>query len=326
VSFTGPENTFKQMCEVDETGSGLCTDPPTESSLFMRQDSCGRLHIPFKWDGIFTTTPVVLAGYSATSRKRLGEENRIWIPGREFVGSTPTAKGNYDDAITEWRKPDMTVVYPTPTESGLKGVVDKATAATVHIFPNYEVKVLCETPSSSGVPEACEGVDRGVNASIPNCACRDRYDADCTCKIEEPGRYFACVGGDRENMPCTRHHHCNDKDGAPGGLCNGKPLCREDGAVYRADSNGPTGAACETNADCSEGLPQCGFRLFDLSAQKDNGQSMIQLDRRLKKGARKRRGACVDTTTSSCNNLDENHDPKGCSSGECRGYRLLVTK
>jgi hypothetical protein len=328
LTFTGPVNTFKNICEIDHSGGNRCADPPTDKTLSMRQDSCGRLHIPFKWDGVFVDTPVVVAGQSATSRKTQGGENRIWVPGREFVGSTPTAAGNGGGTDIDWRKPDITVWYPTSTEFGLKGVVDKTTPSTVHIFPNYEVRVLCDKPSSSGVPEACEGVDRGVNASVPNCACRDRYTADCSCKLEEPGRYFACVGGDRAEMPCTRHAHCNNKDGTPGGLCNGNPVCRPAGSVYKADPITLTGPACETDQNCAErtdGLTQCGFRLFDLSAQGEaTDKSLIQLEHRLKHGGKKRRGTCVSAPGDSCNNLDDNADPQGCQSGECRGYRLEV--
>jgi len=327
VAIDAPVNTFKNLCEIDNSGGGLCANPPADKALFMRQDRCGRLHVPFNWDGIFTTDPVVLAGQSATSRKTDGEENRIWIPGREFVGSTPTASSESGVGDVDWRKPDIEVWYSTDTEFGLKGVVDKAEPSTVHILPNYEVKVFCDSPSNSAVPEACEGVDRGVNPSIKDCACRDRYSANCTCRREEPGRYFACAGGDRDGMPCTRHDHCNNKDGTSGGLCNGQPVCRPAGSVYKVDLTTPTGPSCDVDADCesrTDGLTQCGYRLFDLTAQTGATPGVIQLDQRLKKGGNKRRGTCVDAPASSCNNLKAKQDPLGCSSGECRGYQLVV--
>ena len=106
-------------------------------------------------------------------------------------------------------------------------------------------------------------------------------------------------------------------------------MCRALGSVYKVDAGGATGPRCLTDDSCkarTDGLTQCGFRLFDLSAQKEtvNSKSVVQLERRLKRGGKKRRGACVDAPVGSCTNLNENADPQGCQSGECRGHRLVV--
>ena len=320
------KNVFKEKCEDSSppaTDLESCDDDRTELQLW--EDSCGGVHIPFDWDAIrkntTTNTDVtrVVAGRSATARAEKGKlaDSRIWVPGREFLGSTPWDDITGTVTPADWRKPDIEVWYPSasPEEIGLRGSVDELDSV-VHIYPHMPVSLACGGVSGE---EACMAVEGGGGIQ---CACRDRYAADCDCiKLASP-KYFACEGGDFDHMPCTRHRHCNSKPGSgnPDGTCSRKPSCRKDGkhGVWPAAA-APSNTECWDKHACGTAHPQCGYRLFDISDRKDHPThpGRIDLNAEIATAGASRRGVCEANPNTKCNPSSQ------CSgSVKCRGYML----
>jgi hypothetical protein len=325
-------NDFQDKCEdlpPADPDLAKCADDHTDLQLW--EDQCGGVHIPFDWREIrkdISTTPPkditrVVAGRSATSRTEKGKlsSKRIWIPGREFIGSTPWADPQGTAATVDWRKPEIEPWYPaeSPEEVGLRGSVDQDDSI-VHVFPRMPVTLACKFGSNV---EACMGV--GENGGI-SCACTDRYPADCTCEMLSPPSFFACDGGDFDEMPCTRHAHCNSKPGSgnPSGSCSAQPTCQKDGKIGVWEFPGQaSGDKCWVDQACVDPTPWCGKRLFDVSDRKETPSKpeLIELDAKIDSGAsgaRHRRGACKESRANVCNQKGAN----ACDTGECRGYTL----
>jgi hypothetical protein len=340
IPGTISKNKFKEKCEdlpSPDPDLEKCDDD--RSILDFWEDACGGVHIPFDWTEIrkdtSTSTDVTrrVAGRSATSRTESGHlsSKRIWVPGREFVGSTPWNDPQGTAATTDWRKPDVEVWVPaeSPEEFGLRGSVDQPDSI-VHIFPRMPVSLACDGVAGD---EACMGVEGGGGIS---CACRDRYPVGCVCKDVDPPKFFACDGGDFEGMPCTRHQHCNSKPGSPNpdGSCTQKPTCQKDGKQGVWESPGSSaGTACWADGKCTQVAqhPWCGYRLFDISDRKHPVYpKQRQLDAEINTGGRPRRGVCKGdkgkrnkvcnhVAGNNCNLADCDQNATVC---ECRGYTL----
>jgi hypothetical protein len=338
------KNDFMERCENPSSPDpdlAACEDK--RKILKLWDDQCGGVHIPFDWARIRkdnSTNPPTditrwVAGRSATSRMQKGNlaGERIWIPGREFIGTTPFDDAQGTIASIDWRKPEIDVWYPpgSPKEVGLRGTVDQADSI-VHIFPRMPVTLACDGVTGN---EACMGVEGGGGIS---CACGDRYPASCTCKLLSPPLFFACDGGDFDEMPCTRHAHCNSAPGSsnPNGTCSRQPTCQQDGQNGVWQSSGPapaavpaTKTACWVNDTCQQAVnrPWCGYRLFDLRDRKDapsipNVTPAIELDADIVKGGRARRGVCEGDRGKACNHNAANGCDQTADEGVCRGYTL----
>ena len=332
------QNDFHALCDdlpnqpADLAQCADASPTPPDAALDLWEDSCGGVHIPFDWSKIrkdnSTTPPTditrVVAGRSATARTTKGsdkhssnkkEDERTWIPGREFMGSTPWAGPQGTAATTDWRKPEIDVWYSEdfPHEIGLRGSTD-GPDSIVHVYPRMPVSIVCK---NSPDDEGCMAVTGHGGVS---CACRDRYPADCECHVVGPPKYFACENGEFDWMPCTRHDHCNSKFGSsiPDGTCTRQPRCMKDDRTGIWGYPGPpptVGDPCWSDEGCKDDPNrQCGYRLFDLGDRKNDTPSkpnLIVLDKEIPHspgpGNRVRRGACkgdrkevCTTATKSC--------------------------
>ena len=333
------KNVFKKQCEnlvPPPAGLAPCDDNDPISPLQLWEDSCGGIHIPFDWTGIRKTasTPSTditrwVAGRSATSRTEAGnpDSSRIWIPGREFLGSTPWDDASGTLGTTKWRKTDIDVWYPDdPSEEvGLRGSTDQPDSI-VHVFPRMPVSIVCWNGAGT---EGCMRVAEGGGVT---CACEERYPAGCKCAIPNRPQYFECEGGDYDGMPCTRHGHCNSAQGSPNpnGSCSRKPTCRPDNknGVWSGPWPGPPPPGmgqCWDDDDCTQPNFSCGHRLFDLKDRKKGPQApedLRELDAKIvtATGSRPRRGVCKNERITTCNHTPAN--PCAGNQGPCRGYTL----
>jgi hypothetical protein len=323
------KNDFKALCEdMDPAPPGLtlCDNNPTGTLQFW-EDSCGGIHIPFDWTGIRkglpTTVARKVAGRSATSRLQVGnpnQEKRIWIPGREFLGSTPwdDASGAYPS--TEWRKPEIDTWYQRDAslhEAGLRGTVDEDDSI-VHVYPRMPVYRVCRNGTDY---EACMKV---AEDGVVRCACGDRYDpASCSCETAPSPMYFQCDGGDFAGMPCTRHEHC-DSDSGNSGNCSQKPSCQPIGPnrVWEGPWNGTTPQLPPGSGDCSNdddcpGQQTCGYRLFDFPGSETPMTLHVEIPHQSDNQAC---GVCQQSQGRNTNCNRGKACPAG--TGNCRGFTL----
>jgi hypothetical protein len=320
-------NNFAKACENEDSTLPACQPPGTLPDLKMWQDRCGGVHIPFTWVDIRTQSGGVtinrgVKGRSGVGREKPAENPRIWVPWREFLGSTPIADPQGTMPGVSWRRPRINVWYTpeAPEEFGMEGSVDQDDSI-VHVFPRLRANLVC---SGTGQANACMGIEQETTGGFVTCACADLGAADCTC--DPPlvtARYFACGSGPSRGMPCTRDKHCN-----PGGRCDAKPHCQEPGAVWKGTPD-ETARDCTVDDDCeTEAVKtQCGYRLFNLEDAIENApptgpkSGIITLDAKVTGGGpRKRRGGCK-TGGAACSN-NPSGTPAACAQGDCRGYLL----
>ena len=346
-----PKNNFAKQCENSPTASpSLAPCKNAADVLKSWRDECGGIHIPFDWTEIRknnqgTAVVRLVDGRSGTSRDRAGGGERIWIPGREFLGSTPYNDPQGTSATTDWRFPDIDVWYPadSPESVGLIGTVDE-NDSIIHAFPRMQASIFCNDNDD----EACMSVEGQYSGSGLNCACRDRYPASCTCNDLTPPRYFACAGGDFGGMPCTRHAHCNSTTGSQGGQCSQQPTCQPSDAdgVWKAGRGHSAGHKCWNDGECSgimrclgeqslsctsdadcQGVgpckesPWCGYQLFNLADRANSG--VIGLSAKILQGVLPvGRGVCKGNSAKSCSNDPSNLKQCAAGDGNCTGYTL----
>lgn len=320
-----PWNTFVEQCQ---DGAGWaspmpsCQNPPTASTLTMWEDDCHGVYVPFKYDALLGTTPDKwerqVQGQTALAPKNGPAADRLWIPGAEFVGTLTEADvtGTGTGFVSDPRRAQLDVWFPTDQEFGVRGIVDKP-ASILHVVPRLPVTLLCANKPD----EACMGVPTVPSLDATRCACRDRYAPDCQCEPTVPARYFQCSVS---NMPCTRHAHCN-----PDELCNKQPSCQQEGEVWKKGGANPSsGTPCWHDGHCTGAKAQCGFLLFDMRDLREPGKAEVILDAKLSAaGTRKRRGVCEDTgkagkpVRKACSNASSG---PSCASdeGDCSEYVL----
>lgn len=312
-----------------------CGDAPTHLRFW--RSECGAIHIPLDYsnirreqldDGQVVEINRVLSGRSGVGRAKDTDKRRIFVPGREFVGSTPPQDAGDTDPDTRWRFPEIDTWYPAgdnAAELGLTGLADKD-RSIVHVFPRRPAFRVCT--DASGGQGGCMGVtSAGIFCArdipkIPEIPCED---------TDENGKYFACVGGGRDNMPCTRDLHCKKKDDTEDGdgTCTRQPICRPNGAIWRYDADEDpypsTATKCSTDSECPKGQ-QCGYSLFDFATRVDD-KGLYALDASIDDNTitnRKRRGACAGNATKACTNGGPLDPPRCTGNGRCRGYSLVA--
>jgi len=316
----------------------------TTPTLKLWRSSCGGIHIPLDYANIRirkqldgsqrTRVKRWLYGQSGAGRETDADSKRIYVPGREFVGSTPDYDSSSRRADTNWRLPELDVWYPDGQEGaefGLKGVADKD-ESIIHVFPRIPAIYVCaKTATGTDIdpPRGC----MGVGSQGTHCSCEESYGPGCTCeRLSVGGQFFACEGGDRANMPCTRDAHCKSRDTSrESGTCSRHPICRPGDTVWRRKplsiDPDPEGAVyCESDGQCEDG-EQCGYSLFDFKTRVDvNGWYYLDRDvALLPTSGRIRRGACAHDRELVCSNAGLPNFPEICpDSNRCRGYRLVA--
>jgi hypothetical protein len=334
-------NDFAAQCE---SAASSATPPPelascanVPSTLRFWRSECGGIHFPLDYttirrkrlaDATSTSIDRRLAGRSGVGRQYDVDGRRIYVPGREFLGSTPPQDVSAESPDTRWRFPEIETWYPAGPQSselGLRGSVDKD-KSIIHVFPRRPAFRTCTDTAS--VEHACMGIGQaGVF-----CALDRANTANATCTSTSGlGKHFACEGGGRDNMPCTRDLHCVRKDATEtgDGTCTRQPLCIPKGTVWRYWKHEPypgSASKCWADSDCQAG-EQCGYSLFDFTGRVD-ADGLYTLDTTVVSAAaatasaRKRRGACVGDETAACTNGTSNDPPLCSSNRRCRGYAL----
>jgi hypothetical protein len=321
-------NDFSKACEdLDSTTVPTCQASTPLPALILWQDTCGGVHIPFDWTAIRTLPNGTketrwLFGQSGVGRKKSDQDPSFWVPGREFVGSTPVQDPQGTTPGVSWRKP-LIDIWKTNNddEFGFQGTADQDNSI-VHVFPRLHTQLVCTGTSGNN---ACMGIEQHTTGGDVICACEDRGVPGCGCELLQTARYFVCSSGPNKGMPCTRDRHCN-----PNGTCDGKPHCQDPADSVWTGQPDSTGTECTVDDDCkNQGTKtQCGYRLFSLADAINNPGSLapvpttgtIVLDPTLTMGGpHKRRGVCKANPAKSCGN---GTGPGACSQGDCRGYQL----
>src|SRR5262249_58428737 len=114
-------------------------------------------------------------GQTALPQKNGAAEDRLWIPGAEFVGTLSEADvtGTGPGFVTDPRRARLDVWFPTNQEFGVRGIADKP-QSILHVVPRLGVTLLCATKD-----EACMAVPTVPSFEATRCACPDRYAPDC---------------------------------------------------------------------------------------------------------------------------------------------------
>lgn len=337
------ENDYQKLCtSPDVPGFAECKGAGSGvNELVFWRSKCGGIHFPFSW-GEIRADPAdpndpdknkdrVLAGMTATARKKKsGIERRIYLPGREFVGSTDCVSLCSDPPCTnagDWRIPEIDIWAEAAgaTTLGLTGVVDK-NASVIHVYPRTKAAIQCKDPNDSTKRQGCMKVDRYQGDRRSVCACRDREPVGCDCLPTATPRFFECEAppnwaGAYEfaGLPCTRHGHCPF-----GGYCAADPTCvDEDKSVWRKSVT-PGAATCQDDGECSGG-EVCGFRLFDFADRVDATTSVGKLRRKITgaPNAKHTRGYCSNKRDKKCKKNQSCQSPAICGLGqtcECTGF------
>ena len=312
---------FAEECENEDATPPLCRTNAVRS-IKLWQDECGGVHIPFDWKGILPASRKrEVSGRSGVGREKSDKDPAVWIPGREFLGSTPINDPQGTSPGVDWRRPKIDVWPDNPDEFGLMGRIDQDDSI-VHIFPRLPTKVVC-----AGTKNACMGIDSDSDPHFVTCACADNGTTPCTCDELDAPRFFVCGSGDKRGMPCTRDRHC------PSGRCDGTPHCHPFGSVWKGQPDNQ-GTECMIDQNCrttGAAKQQCGYRLFNLEDAIDDPIDFppapkwgaIVLDAKLETGGpHKRRGVCKKNG-KPCGN---GNGPGRCAQDECRGYQLRAGK
>jgi hypothetical protein len=338
------ENDYQKLCtSPDMMGFAECKGASSGvNEIAFWRSKCGGIHFPFSW-GEIRADPAdpndpdknkdrVLAGMTATARKKkqAGVEHRIYLPGKEFTGSTDCVSQCSDPPCTnagDWRIPeiDLWAQAAGATTLGLTGVVDK-NASVIHVYPRTKAAIQCKDPNDPAKRQGCMKVDRYQGKRRALCACRDREPVGCDCLQTATPRFFECEAppnwtGAYEfaGLPCMRHDHCPF-----GGYCSADPTCLdEDKAIWKKNASLGT-VSCQDETPCANG-EVCGFRLFDFSERVDATTGVGKLRRKVTgaPNSAETRGYCSNKRDKRCKKHQNCKGAAICSLGqtcECTGF------
>ena len=316
--MTAEENDFRKEC--DGLGDGATSDlvpcRADADGLSITVHTGGMLEIPFSYEAIRKykdehhkpkSADRELSGRSALSRASQVGFGRIFVPGREFLGSVAPGSNPGNP-----RRPDIDVSNPLAGTQELQvtGSVDQD-ASLVRFYPRVPVAFVC----GSNPEQACQAFSRAGEAEKAICACEEAgKDDGCegVCQPLVDPRYYECEGGAFDGLPCTRPRHCGE-----GGTCSAKPRCVPALATWNIYSVIPQNA-CWSDAECTTaGFPQCGYRLFDLASRAPAGVYTTQYEI-VGTTAPDQSGVCKNNRNIGCSNSLE--CPSG--NGPCLGYSL----
>ena len=284
VALAAP-NDFQTVCWRYRGGTPHCKGGA--GGVRFTLDESGNVVIAMRWRNIGAGPRKRALRGSSSIDAFAGLRAPIVVPSAEFLDSSDlhgTPFGTRPFFIPEKRT-------DRPLELTLLGHADKG-ESVLRIFRRRLWDHVCTGGPNAG--QACEAAPQD-----------EREKDDCPgarCAAEARSRFFACAGGARDGLPCTRPHHCGEGRCLPGSVCY-------------TPAGAPTAKACSTDADCGAG-EECGRGLFDLRNRPEDHPGTIAetpgtrvpgvCDLGDNEGAR-----C--TSTSECN-------PRG-SGARCVAYR-----
>ncbi len=241
-----PPNDFQALCTEDVGDKPRCKGGGGVVLRFTVGDD-GVVLIPMKWTNILRPKDGGLdrrqvRGSSAVDAF-LNGNSPIFIPSAAFL-ETQTVVG------TGFNVEPLFVPDPLPNrpnEVTLFGTSDKDDSV-LRILPRRLWERQCSGGVNNG--QACEPYPQ-YNTTKQDCP-------GGTCAVRPTPSYFACVGGTRDKLPCTRPHHCPG-----GGTCSPGSQCY-------THSGGATGKPCQTEAQCDQDQ-DCGLGLFEFRDRAKNG-------------------------------------------------------
>jgi hypothetical protein len=251
-----------------------------------------------------------------------GQGNRIVIPSAVFLETT-TQQGGAFSPNPSFVPLDLSTIRPN--EQSFSGTADKG--KSVLKFARRKLWAY-----------SCNGGANQSQACEPDWAGVDCPSAQC---VQSPtATYFACVGGPRNRLPCTRTAHCLNGTCQPlsqttnvcvlfDGTQTGTTCKKEDDCTPRCQpvstagaakvcvefDGTPTGTPCTVDSDCVA-TAECGPGLFEFRDRVTNGVGALT---RIATGVR---GVCdsgpqfgaVCTQSSTC------------GGGNCVTYRASALK
>lgn len=202
-------NDYKAVCHADLDDDAIEDCDATATSLNFAVDADGNLLIPMDWSNVLRSisgSGGATVGYgkryvrgSTTLQKTSTPgSGRIEIPGEDFLSSWPPIGGT-------WTTPPEFRAIRVPKrehELTLFGTIDQ---------PRSVLRIARRLRST----HVCQG------GTTEGSACRPgRHECECAADVKEccvPAknqRYFQCVGGAYDSLPCTGRSQC------PGGTCS----------------------------------------------------------------------------------------------------------
>ena len=212
----------------------------------------GRVEIPIRWAMILRPkgTPDQYYRRAVEASTALeafsGVDRKIVIPSAAFLQTVPPQGGAFSPA------PIFLPSDERPNELTLIGTADKG-VSVLRFFPRLLWTHACGGGPNKG--QACEPapVDNVSQVDCPQSTCGDQL----------PARYYACAGGARAGLPCTRPHQCGaSATCAPGATC-------------QTLSGGGSATPCQSDGDCPGG-EQCGRGLFELRDRANQNLGTIE--------------------------------------------------
>jgi hypothetical protein len=252
-----PENNYQRMC--NDAGSNLppCLDKDDEFRFTV--DQAGNLALPMSWTNILKNR----AGSSKKDNRELrgstpiravtGTEGAVAVPSQAFLASF-TPVGTQFNVPPRFEPQKLT---DRPRELVLIGEADEP-ESVLWVSRRKLWGLQCQTGAKAN--QACE---------------KETAHQDCAGKACTPlasPLYFACAGGKRDGLPCTRTTHC-----AKGG---GKCL---PGTKCVTLSGQPTATSCTTDSDCAADQ-ECGRGLFEFRDRLVSGAGPIVIPKPVQPG------------------------------------------
>ena len=275
-----PSYDYSTVC-THYLGDPKCSGSANDVSYTV--DSQGDVSMSLIWANILRRKSTAqefyqrVLGASTAVEAVLGQDNRIFIPSPVFLQTTTQQGGGFSPSpvFIPAELPER------PNEQTFSGTADKG--KSVLKFGRRKLwSYTCDAGANQA--QACE----------PDSASLDCPSAQCKSSLPTPGEYFACAGGSRDRLPCTRTAHC------PQGKClrvseTGSVCYSLSGTLVNPEK------ACKQDSDCGKDA-ECGPGLFEFRNRTVNGVGT------LKRIATNTRGVCESglkegnscTTASAC--------------------------
>jgi hypothetical protein len=250
-----PANVYAKLCHDSGPDQPPCNDQAPE--LRFAVDKAGNAAVPVRWTEILRDKP---GSPNRKDNRRVqgstgapasaGASAPIHVPSEVFLASfTPFGTGFTPAPRFEPRL--LPATAQRPFELGLSGEADEEESTLW--FARRKLWLYQCDAQGSAPGQACE----------PGTAAQD-CPGTPSCQQRATAAYFACSGGARDGLPCTRRAHC------PQGSCSAGSICLESGTPVSPQK------ACLTDLDCDPGA-ECGQGLFEFRDQLVGGVGPVVL-------------------------------------------------